>query len=354
MTTITLDSSKTPVAFTTLYRPPKQSDFKNLIWNVQDSANLDKLPLVRGKLPGSVYHINYLDYLEFCWAYHYIPVLTPDILWFGLLNEVASVIRDNTEVVRPLFSTKPDKQEITVLTSDPEVIPLDSIVEQLKRLIPSGTDTYLPEFSTTTPPARFAHYAAFCDAVSPYYNYSMFMCGLPAIRVEGTVEDYVKLAEAWRGLPDLLKGCDPSFFASVQHNLEVLALHVEGARSNRSLAQELAREFFGNMFACEKCGSGSQTEVSGWITSFQRIQPKRPQYSSNFAPQIAKVEYKALDSGREFTMLYGLFSSELADGVAHPQFSPLVFERTPVKPDMADATVLAIHALQSSQSFSAQ
>lgn len=329
MTTITLDPTLKPIDPATLSRASRSLDAKNLVNTLRWRAKIDKLPWVRGELKGHVFHANYLDYLEFCYGAHYIPVLTPDILWFGLLNEVASLIRDDPEAVRSLFSSKPDKVEITVLTDDPEVIPLDRIVEQLRGLVPSGTDTYLPTFSTTTDSARFAHYAAFCDAVSPYYSYSMFLCGFPAIRIDGTVNDYVRLAESWRALPDLLKKRAPKWWDEVQAILEQLVVSLNGARSDNPHSQEKARAWFKTIFSAVKCGSGSQTEVEGWITRLHRKQPDGPAYASNFEPCIAKVEYKALDSGRELTMLYGLFSSEVNDlGVVVPSFSPLVFERT--------------------------
>lgn len=324
MTIISLDPTKVPIEI----RPGK-FNANELMRDVSFLTKLDEKRFIgAGIQPAPVYHVNYLNYLEFCWAHHYVAVLTPDILWFGLLTEIASLIRVDPEVVRSLFTSSPDKVEITVQTSDPTHLPLQEIAAQLSALVPSGADNYLPTFSTTTSAARFAHYAAFADAVSPYYSYATYLCGLPAIRVEGTVDDYVKLAESWRKLPDLLKQQAPAFVTQVQDVLEKTVVALEGARSDRPLATEKAREWFRGMFVCEKCGSGSQTEIEGWITQLQRVQPDGPRFASNFASQIAKVDYKNLETQREFSLLYGLFSSQLDMGVAIPQFGPLVFERT--------------------------
>jgi hypothetical protein len=344
-TTIILDPSLTPRIFGPDDRyKPSCIDRVRSIQDIAADAKIDPNTWVRGHLPGTLYHANYLTYLEVCWANHYTPVVSPDILWFGLLNEVASIIRDNPEAVRELFSTSKEKQKIIVPTGDPEVIPLDLIIDQLKGLVPGGIEGYLPTFSTTTLNSRFAHYAAFCDAVSPYYDYCMFMCGFPAIKILGTIDDYVRLAEAWRQLPKLLVAQAPAFFAQAQKVLEELVVALHGARGETDIGKEAAREWFGTIFAAKKCGSGHQTEVNGWITKLQRKQPKGPRYASNFEPQIAKVEYNELTTNREFVMLYGLFSSELVDGVAIPTFAPLVFEPK-MTADAKDARTLAQIAL---------
>lgn len=353
MTTIILDPSLKPTSPADLsHRGARSMDAKTMLGSLKYRAKIDKLPWVKGRLEGHVFHSNYLDYLEFCYGAHYTPVISPDILWFGLLNEVASLIREDPEAVRQLFTSQPGKVEITVLTDDPVLIPLDKIVEQLRGLVPSGTDTYLPTFSTTTDNSRFAHYAAFCDAVSPYYNYSMLLCGFPSIRVDGTVNDYVKLAESWRAIPDLLKKQSPKWWVEVQMILDYLIVNLNGATSDDPHHRDVAAKWFKTIFTAKRCGSGSQTEVTGWITKLNRKQPDGPAYASNYAPHIAKVEYKALDSGREFTMLYGLFSSEVTDdAVVVPSFSPLVFERgvkeaKPESQDSRDAATMAAHALK--------
>lgn len=341
MTTITFDSSLTPRVFAPDDRwKPNALDPLAIVRGIALTANLDTKPVVTNNLASDIFHSNYLAYLEFCWAYHYVPVLTPDTLWFTLLNEIASVIRENPEVVRELFSESKEKRTIVVPSMDPEVIPLDLIIDQLKRLVPSGADNYLPTFSTTTPASRFAHHAAFCDAVSPYYSYSMYLCGLPAIRIEGSVDDYIKVVESWRKLPKLLSSQFPTFFAHVQATLENVVIALEGARSDRPLAQENARNWFKGMFEAKNCGSGHQIELDGWIVRLHRKQPKGPRYASNFESQVAKVDYKAIDTGREFSMLYGLFSSHLVDGIAQPLFSPIVFERTKVKQTESDSVTL--------------
>lgn len=350
MTTIILDPTKKPSEAT---RGRWPNDPKDAVTRIAHTAKLEPRSFVVGKLPGAVYHANYLSYLEFCWAQHYIPVLTPDILWYTLLCEIAGVIRTDPEAVRPLFSETTEKQRILVYSDDPEILPLDLIVDQLRRLVPSGADNYLPTFTTTTDSARFAHYAAFCDAVSPYYSYGMFMCGLPAVRILGTVRDYVTVAETWRNLPPLLWQRFPDFFAKVYALLEQVALNLDLARGDTTIGHDKAREFFRGMFVAKYCGSGSQIEISGWYTTFFREHVKGPRYASNFASHISRVEYDNVTTKREYVMLYGLFSSTLADGVATPEFSPLVFEPKSVvaeiKPsrDSEDAMAIATYTLKS-------
>ncbi len=289
-------------------------------------AELDTKRLRRETLVGNVFHTNYLTYLETCYANHWAPVFTPDILWFTLLNEVATIVRDNAEAVRELFTFSKDKVHITVLTGDPVVLPVNRVVAALKEFVPVGIDQFLPTFTTSTEASYLAFAAAFCDVVSPYYSYGMMMCGFPRIILQGVIEDYVKVTENWRGLPPKLVAAMGGFHSKALSILENVTLHFEGAGRDT----DRSRIFWQSIFAAKRCGSGGQTEVSGWFTELlHKGHGDASAYASNFDPHVAKVDYTFHDTGQTFTMLQGVFSSQLGEsGVAVPEFGSVVFETT--------------------------
>ena len=84
----------------------------------------------------SLYHRNYLEYLEKCWADHLGIVITPDILWFTVLSELVGVVKESPEPYRHLFTTSHEKKEIVVFAEREIVMPLNRLVQALRNHVP--------------------------------------------------------------------------------------------------------------------------------------------------------------------------------------------------------------------------
>jgi len=274
---------------------------------------------VMDNMQGDHYHANYMEYLEEAWANHYGVVMTPDIMWHTLLSEVVQIVAENPKAYAHLFTETPDqKQTIIIRTPELVVMPLDVLIYSIKKLVPTNTDVFMPEFTTTTDSARFARYASFADLVSPYYNYMMLACGIPYVDVRGTKEDWQKVATCWKAIGGLLPGHE-KFFASVQKTLDAIPNKMNDPK------------FWLQMFRLEKCGSGSQTEAFGWFTDLFRIQPKHVRYVENFASHLAKVCYKQLNTNKNYEMYHGITVSRLVGDCLEPDFAAMIYER-PEKP----------------------
>jgi hypothetical protein len=266
-----------------------------------------------------VWHTNYPTYLEMCWGAHLTPVLTPDIVWFTLLHELTGLVSENAEKVRHLFTrTKEGKEEIVVQSLGSVILPLQFVIDALKDRVPSGVDAYIPEFSTTTPGAKLAHYAAFCDIVSPYYNYSMMLCGFPAMIVKGTDEDWTEVLRAWTELPDELRSIDAKWWTRVSLLLAQMAQAFESKDA----------KFWRGIFEAKRCGSGGQTDIHGWWLQLYRKDTKNT-FASNYPTSAARVNYKDLDTGKTYTMLQGLLGSKLVGNVLEPDWHTVAIETTP-------------------------
>ena len=295
-----------------LGRDPKALFYED----ITETTDLNPQARVTENIQGTLRHKNLLDYLRTCWANHYAPVITPDMVWYTILCELTGVIRENAEALRSLFSTADVKQEIIVQTLDPVRLPLASVLIELKRLVPTNIDVFLPSFSTSTDRSTFAFHAAFADAVSPYYSYVMKLCGFPKIIVLGTPEDWYRLWVAWEQMPQKLVLAMKGYWTAVTDTLFTLA------SENRE-----DPELWNQLFRLEHCGSGHQEEVQGWVTRLFVTTP-RLGYIRNFSSHVSKVDYKELTTGRKFSLLSGLFSSTLdAQGALHPSFDSVVFDR---------------------------
>jgi hypothetical protein len=256
---------------------------------------------------------NLLEYLCHAWDSHLGIVITPDMIWYSLQCELAGIVSSKTETYRNLFTTSEGKQEIVIQSDSLTVMPLDRLMNTLKSKIPSDISNFIPEFSTSNERSAFAKFAAFCDMVSPYYNYSMFCCGFPAINVKGEVSDWQKLYNCWKEIGKLFKE-DKSYIDKVDSLLD---------RICRSLNDV---DFWKKMFSLEKCGSGSQYTVSGWIND---IYYKIPEFNlpNNYPSHISIVKYKQLDIGKNYEMKQGLISSKIEDGFLVPDFAYIIYEK---------------------------
>ena len=84
--------------------------------------------------------------------------------------------------------------------------------------------------------------------------------------------------------------------------------------------------FLTNIFKNKKCGSGSDTLISGWITDFFMKIPHSFPKLENFNPHVSTVSYKNLSSGRSFKMYSGLFQSRIIDGFLVPEYAYVINE----------------------------
>jgi hypothetical protein len=269
-----------------------------------------------------MYHRNFFEYLEKCWGSHLGIVVTPDVLWFTALNELVALVKEMPDTYRHLFTDSHEKRLIVVDTAAPEVMPLPELVQALRNHVPTEATLFLPDFTTTTSAVRHSMYASFCDMCSPYYNYGMFSCAFPFIQVQGERDDWARLFSQWEQLKPL--------FSAADRWMERVGRIFRGCLENLESA-----DWWRKMFHLERCGSGHQTEVSGWLSEMYRV-PPGPAYVSNFPTNVAKVEYRQLNRGRDFVMQDGLFCSRQEGDFMVPEFGYTVHEKLEVEPEKYD------------------
>lgn len=265
------------------------------------------------------YHLNYLEYLDKCWGNHLGIVFSPDIIWFTLLSEFASLVKSNSKVYQHLFTDSDDKKEISVPSGSLTVMPLDILVSHLRKYVPSDSSLYFPKFGHTKN-SDLAFLSAFGDMCSPYYNYSMYLCGFPYIDVKGSFEDWRLLKEHWSKLKLIVQG-NQEWVLRVDKCIDAFVNY--GTYSSP--------DFWKNIFSLKNCGSGHQTEVRGWFSELFVFQP-RVKYIENFPSHVSSICYKQLQTGQQFKMSTGLFSSIQDSEIMVPSFSSVIFNITETCP----------------------
>jgi len=273
------------------------------------------------------FHRNFLENLTICYANHYGAVLRPEVLWFDLLCELALLIKEKPEQFRTLFTDLPEGEKGLIVIETPEIddMPLDLLVERLKGIVPMDATSFFPEFSTSGKASRFAMYAAFADMASPFYDYFTMLCGIPRIMLAGAPEDWRKVAQHWRAVCEILQIKGEEWPTEVESILDSIAATATPAGIHAF------PDFWKEIIAVERCGSGHEVTVDGWYSRLYRERPLLAK-QENFSSHIASVEYTNITVGRKFTMSHGVFFSMLDENkFFSPCFGSVVVEHREVE-----------------------
>lgn len=288
-----------------------------------------------------------------CFAEHYPLALSPDMLWFMIMHEIATTVRLHPDTYRELFTeaakgqTKLDVRDDTLVKGSEDndwTLALGLIRTELDKLIPGHLSKWmLPKLSTMTPESEMACIVGLMDAASPFYDYHVYTkCGLPRIRMLGTVEDYEKIAKGAKTLAPLFREHLGPYFEALLPVLDKLVFETK--------SEFLDVGFWDSLYKF-KSASGTDT-FNGWITTFvnyvqteKGIEPKpekaydwkvdeggwgMPGIEHNTLPShVSAVPFTWHYYSSEYTMVFfaGPLGVEVVDGFVTPQLSYGVAEK---------------------------
>jgi hypothetical protein len=138
------------------------------------------------------------------------------------------------------------------------------------------------------------------DAVKVYYSYSMFLCGIPAIKVLGTVEDWELFASNLTEIEGKMFDC------GVESDAWFRNIHAIVQNIVATLKGEDRINFWRGIFTSRNVGSGRQLSIDGWIIQLYRN--KSPGLLESFSQGWAVVPFKDLDQPDvDFRSILGAF-----------------------------------------------
>lgn len=190
-------------------------------------------------------------------------VLSPDMIWLLICQGVANHVNVYAEKLRSRFVRHQGKARIEVRRDNfikgsrdnPWGDVIDEFSLRIEEHIGPAHDLFVPHFSTTTPTDRIAAEIVLFDAVQSYFEFVVnTICGIPAITLEGTVED-------WQALADQAQ-------AFAQFELDwwlnplqpILQEFVAAARG------DVNRDFWESIYRFNSFSGGAA--ITGWITAF--------------------------------------------------------------------------------------
>ncbi|XP_078349773.1 uncharacterized protein LOC144634629 [Oculina patagonica] len=141
---------------------------------------------------------------------------SPDDWWFCVIKRVACAIDKNAkkESVRKMFVDHEGKKTIEVIVPDTSIYTVDyswffdqmatGIQDNVK--VPEFVDGMTADFSTTTAVEKIVSQITLMYSVQEYFHYCMEVgCGIPAVEMLGTEDDWRKLKSKLKVLRTLLE-----------------------------------------------------------------------------------------------------------------------------------------------------
>jgi hypothetical protein len=164
-----------------------------------------------GRLLGGVQYHPVVAAVHLAFMDHRPLILSPDILWLMICQAVANHVNAHAEELRPRMVRHRGKVRIDVRRDDfvkgspenpwPEVFAEFS--EKVREHVGPAIELFLPSFSTTGPADRAAAEVVLLEAMRSFFHFALHSrCGIPAITLEGTPQDWETLADRAEAFAD--------------------------------------------------------------------------------------------------------------------------------------------------------
>lgn len=241
------------------------------------------------------YH-SFFDGMYRAYADHRPFVLSPDMVWLLICQGFAQHVDAHKEEMRHYFTSSGGKLSLIVEADkkldDPSLSwekMLDGFNGQIRKYAGDElVDLLTCNFSTTTSLERIASEITIMKTVEPYFEFILMYvaCGIPQITLEGTPEDWEKVADKAQQLK--------------QYGLDWWIVELEPLLKEfvKASKGQVNKKFWRNMFKYHSQKKyGAPNIVDGWIVKFfpydkhgKRNDLKQLKGSNNLPEEIVKVD----------------------------------------------------------------
>lgn len=204
----------------------------------------------------------FLAAIHHAFADHRPLVLSPDHIWLLICQGFAAHVNHHAETLRRYFVTHQGKKVLEVQRpnfvkgnphNDWQGVVTD-FRDQIQQHLGANQNLVVAEFSTTTPIEQTAFEITLMDAMKPYFDYAVTLCGIPEITLEGTADDWYKLAEQAQHFRAFECG---KWISAITPLLEQFVNAAEG---------NVDVEFWNSIYKLENVSGGPY--ITGWIIKF--------------------------------------------------------------------------------------
>lgn len=145
---------------------------------------------------------NFINAFLDAYNYHKTLKIRPDDIKLQILTIISICVNNNPEKFRNYFVDHEGKKELTVKSN---VFSADYFCGKFAELLEENikdkefAQHYMTKFSTTNQIISTVNNITLMNTLKEYFSYSMELsCGIPAVILEGTYEDWIKLNESYQ------------------------------------------------------------------------------------------------------------------------------------------------------------
>ena len=207
---------------------------------------------------------------------------SPDDWWFCVIKRVACAIDKNAnkESVRKMFVDHEGKKTIEVVVPDTSIYTVDYswFFDQISKgvqaniKVPEFVDGMTADFSTTTAVQKIVSQITMMTSVQEYFRFGMMCgCGIPAVEMLGTEDDWSKLKSKLKVLRTLLEPIENDLDLSsewwdvVEKVFNNLLATYQGSAVSEWWSHIMSYE---NVYASGVIFVPGEYRYRGWITEF--------------------------------------------------------------------------------------
>lgn len=328
------------------------------------SSDFSQIIPILTSYTSDITHGGLIGYLYYCWAKEIGVELRPDMLYYRLISEIAHDVLKRSEEYRSIFTDSNEKKTIMIQTIGEYELDPETLVAALKNLVPNKEFLNLivnTKFASEPDGAQLARNIVFCQMGIPYYSYMTCLCGIPSVKVEGTLDEWMLLYNNINRLIALLKGINhiTDFIQQYNNIIGNIIYFSFGQKVNDlKLMYSNGIDFYKDMFNNDenpRCGSGHVPDIiHGWIlklylktyrTSDKKIKVKKTVFKNgkleeydvdsypdinlkDFDADITYVPYKNMETNHMFYKAIGLVYSnyDKENNRLSPQYGHVIHE----------------------------
>lgn len=268
---------------------------------------------------------SFLYAMSDAYSYHRKFSIAPHDLWYVLLTEVARTINAEPNKYASIFTKDPTAKKCIIVhqTEGDDYLPLGSVMDELRSLVPVPVDLFIPKFSTHTLQSETACLAAFADAVKSFYNYMTFCCGIHSLEIRGSETDWELFVDHAISLRTAFRPFDTPLVDYLSKIINRALL------ISSSLSGDASTEFYQTIFSSERIGSGGELNVDGWFpTEFFMMKGKGPHKIDNYPNTWSVVPFHSLATKTDYITTYGAFHTTTNDqGFIESGYSNFTFRQ---------------------------
>lgn len=209
----------------------------------------------------------FADSVYYAFVNHIPLELAPQHFWLLSMHALAQHISQNGEELRSKFVNFKNKKELELRRDNfawgnPHndwALVFEDFTKQIQQNI--GEDNFKrisSNFSQTNPIEQAALNLSIMDAMKEYFTFKVStLCGISKVRLMGTKEDWVHLADKVKGLAEY----DFGWWVDIVHPILNEFVEAFSGKVNKRFWTSIYKQF-------SEGGSGAVTRVNGWFVNF--------------------------------------------------------------------------------------